>query len=304
MTTPTALQAPDLSLFDLTGRSALVTGGAVGAGRACATALARAGANVAILDVNREVGTKASAFLAALGFKVTFLRCDITDEEQVSESIHSVVRLFGRLDIAVNNAGTATTGTPSAESRGEWHRVMAVNLTGTWLCAQAQARQMAKQGPPGGKIINIASMWGSVAGSDDAYSASKAGVIHLSKALAVQWGGYNINVNCISPSWMMTPLMLTAVQAPEEFRRRAREITPLGHVQRPEDLYGAVIFLASTASDYVTGLDLIVDGGHTLNTWYSPMERKTSPRISPQQEVAHLKVDLGALGVPYPETDA
>jgi NAD(P)-dependent dehydrogenase (short-subunit alcohol dehydrogenase family) len=292
----------DLSLFDLRGRVAMVTGGAVGLGRACASALAKAGAIVAIVDLNEIVGIRTADALKARGADAIFLKCNITDEEQVQNTVNSIVNRFGRLDIAVNNAGSVAAGTDFEQPKAEWDRVIDVNLTGLWLCARAQARQMAKKSPPEGKIINIASMWGTLAGANGSYCASKAGVIHLSKTLAVEWGAYNINVNCVSPSWVMTPLLMSSLDMPpERFRCRARELTPLGHVQRPEDIYGVIIFLASSASDYVTGLNLIVDGGHTLNTWYSPAERKTPPRVNPDQEIAHLKEDLAAQGTTYDE---
>lgn len=290
----------DFSPFDLSGKAALVTGAAVGIGRACATALAKAGAKIALVDMNEDVGIKTALGLQAQGADAFFVRCDITDEKQVQNAVDSIVDRFGRLDIALNNAGSVAGGTDLEQPKSEWDRVLDVNLTGLWLCARAEARQMARQSPLDGKIINIASMWGTMAGTSGSYCASKAGVIHLSKVLAVEWGAYNINVNCISPSYVMTPLMMSSLDVPpEEFRRRAREVTPLGHVQRPEDIGGAAVFLASRASDYVTGLNLIVDGGHTLNTWYSPVERKTPPRVNPDQEIAHLKEDFAALGVAY-----
>jgi NAD(P)-dependent dehydrogenase (short-subunit alcohol dehydrogenase family) len=291
---------PDLSLFDLRGKAALVTGAAVGIGRACATALSMAGAGIAVVDVDERVGDKTVSTLQQQGVDALFIKCDVTNEEQVQAAINATVSRFGRLDIAVNSAGTVAAGTDLEQSKCDWDRVIDLNLTALWSCARAQARQMARQFPSEGKIINIGSMWGTAAGSNGSYCASKAGVIHLSKALAVQWGGYNINVNCISPSWIMTPLFMKSALAPDEFRRRVREVTPLGHMQRPEDLFGAVVFLASSASNYVTGLNLIVDGGHTLNTWHSPMERNAASRVSAEQEMTHLREDLAAMGIEYP----
>ena len=293
----------DLSLFDLRGKAALVTGAAMGIGRACATALAKAGANVAIVDRDEALGNKTAETLRARGAEAFFVRCDVTDDAQVAAMVEDIAHRYGRLDIAVNNAGTGAPGTDLEQSIADWDRVVNLNLTALWLCARAEVQQMLKQSPSGGKIINIASMWGTSAGSNGAYSASKAGAIHLSKSLAVQWGPYNVNVNCISPSWIMTPIMRRFLHEPHEFRRRAREVIPLGHLQRPEDLYGAVMFLASSASDYVTGLNLIVDGGHTLSTWYSPVERATPARVRPDEEVAHLKDDLAAMNVEWRQID-
>jgi NAD(P)-dependent dehydrogenase (short-subunit alcohol dehydrogenase family) len=294
-----------LSLFDLSGKSALVTGAAMGLGRACATALAMAGANVAVADRNATIGEKTAAALRATGVDAFFVDCDVADKAQIVRMTDAVVERFGRLDIAVNNVGY---GLPEGGSEtldlDAWNRVMAVNLTGVFLGAQAQARQMIRQSPAGGKIINTASMYGIIAGGNCAYNTSKAGVIHLTRSLAAEWGRYNINVNCLSPSWVITPGM---IDTSPEVRRQIREVTPMGHVQRPEDLYGPILFLASAASDYVTGHNLVVDGGHTLNTWFkpfTPLERTLDPRVAPSAEIAQVLEDLKALGMPYPHGDA
>jgi NAD(P)-dependent dehydrogenase (short-subunit alcohol dehydrogenase family) len=200
------------------------------------------------------------------------------------------------LDIAVNNAGIAVLGADESIEQADWDKVIAVNLTGTFLCAQAEAQQMIRQTPTEGKIINIASMSATIANCNASYDASKAGVVHLTKTLAAEWGSYNINVNCISPSYVLTPMHAST---PLVVRQRIRELTPLGHVERPEDLHGAVIFLASPASNYVTGLDLMVDGGHTLNAWLTPLGRSVPPRVSPEEEATQMKHDLDLLGLPY-----
>jgi NAD(P)-dependent dehydrogenase (short-subunit alcohol dehydrogenase family) len=206
------------------------------------------------------------------------------------------VRQFGRLDIAVNNVGIAILGADEEVRQEDWDKVIAVNLTGVFLCAQAEARQMIRQQPTEGKIINIASMSATIANCNASYDASKAGVVHMTKTLAAEWGRFNINVNCISPSYVLTPMHAST---PTVVRRRIRELTPLGHVERPEDLYGAVTFLASAASNYVTGHDLMVDGGHTLNAWLTPLGRSVPPRVSPEEEIVQLKHDLDVLGLPY-----
>ena len=283
----------NLSLFDLTGKCALVTGGAMGLGRACANALAMAGANVAIVDMNEKVGVKTAAAIKAQGVDSFFIPCDVSDKEQVQRMTAAVVKRFGRLDIGVNNAGfgIAVGGAETLEL-SQWDRVVAVNLTGVFLCAQAQAQQMSRQSPVEGKIINTASMYGTVAGGNCSYNAAKAGVIHLTRTLACEWGRFNINVNCISPSWVLTPGMIST---PPEVRARMREVTPMGHVERPEDIQGAVIYLASKASNFVTGHDLIVDGGHTLNTWLEPLQRQIPPRVSPEEEVRETLKDMEAM---------
>lgn len=288
----------DLSLFDLTGKKALVTGGAVGIGRGCAVALARAGADVAIVDLHEPSGSKTAAELRSLGVDSLFIHCDVTQKSQVQAMVQQVVARFGRLDIAVNNAGIGILGADEEIDQAAWDKVIAVNLTGTFLCAQAEAAQMIRQQPTEGKIINIASMSATIANCNASYDASKAGVVHMTRTLAAEWGRFNINVNCLSPSYVLTPMHAST---PVFVRQRIRELTPLGHVERPEDLHGAVIFLASAASHYVTGLDLMVDGGHTLNAWLTPLSRSVPPRVSAQEETVQLKHDLDALGLAYDE---
>jgi NAD(P)-dependent dehydrogenase (short-subunit alcohol dehydrogenase family) len=283
----------NLALFDLTGKTALVTGGAVGLGRACAQALAMGGANVAVVDVNEEVGRQTAASLETQCVNSMFLRCDVSDKRQVQDMTAAVVARFGRLDIGVNNAGFGIDliGSEVLE-QSAWDRVLNVNLTGAFLCAQAQAQQMIRQSPTEGKIINIASIYGQIAGGNSSYNAAKAGVIHLTRSLAAEWGKFNINVNCISPSWTMTPSL---INISSEIRARMREVTPMGHVQRPEDIHGAVLYLASKASNFVTGHNLVVDGGHTLNTWLTPLLRSVPPRVSPDEETIEALKDLKAL---------
>lgn len=288
----------DLSLFDLSGKKALVTGGAVGIGRGCAMALARAGADVAILDLDINAGPKTVEDIRAADRDSLFFRCDVTRREQVQEAVEKIASQFGRLDIAVNNAGIGILGADEHFPQADWDKVIAVNLTGTFLCAQAEAQQMLRQSPTEGKIINIASMSANICNCNAAYNGSKAGVVQMTRMLAAEWGQYNINVNCISPSYVLSPMHAST---PVEVRQRIRELTPLGHVERPDDLHGAVIFLASNASNYVTGHDLVVDGGHTLNAWLTPLGRSAPPRVSPEQETVQLKNDLDLLGLPYDE---
>ena len=286
----------DLSLFDLSGKKALVTGGAVGIGRACAVALAAAGADVAIVDIDDATGPKTADEIKALGRDSLFVKCDVTDKDQVRAMVQAVVGRFGRLDIGVNNAGIAILGADEEIDQAAWDKVIAVNLTGEFLCAQAEARQMIAQTPTEGKIINIASMSATIANCNASYDASKAGVVHMTRTLAAEWGRFNINVNCLSPSYVLTPMHAST---PTAVRQRIRELTPLGHVERPDDLHGAVIFLASAASNYVTGHDLMVDGGHTLNAWLVPLSMAVPPRVSPEQETVQMKHDLDALGIAY-----
>jgi len=284
-------------MFGLAGKKALVTGGAVGIGKACATALAMAGADVAIADIDEPTGEKTAEGLRQMGVGCIFVKCDVTSKDQVQAMVAKVVEEFGRLDIGVNNAGIAILGGDEALDQSAWDKVIAVNLTGVWLCAQAEARQMIEQGD-GGKIINTASMSARIANCNASYDASKAGIVHMTKTLAAEWGRFNINVNCFSPSYLLTPMHAST---PLEARECIRNLTPMGHMERPEDLYGTIIFLASAASNYVTGHDLLVDGGHTLNAWLVPLGREVPPRVSPEEEVVQLKKDLDAMGVEYDE---
>jgi len=288
----------NLGMFSLAGKKALVTGGAVGIGKACATGLAMAGADVAIVDIDDQTGPKtAEAIGREFGVKSIFVKCDVTSKDQVQAMTAKVVEEFGRLDIGVNNAGIAILGGDEDLDQADWDKVIAINLTGVWLCAQAQAQQMIKQGD-GGKIINTASMSARIANCNASYDASKAGIVHMTKTLAAEWGRFNINVNCFSPSYLLTPMHAST---PLEARECIRNLTPMGYMERPEDLYGTIIFLASTASNYVTGHDLLVDGGHTLNAWLVPLGRELPPRVSPDQEIVQLKKDLDSMGVEYDE---
>ena len=285
-------------LFDLSGKKALVTGAAVGIGRGYAMALAGAGADVAIVDIDENTGKKTSEEIRSMGRDSLFFKCDVTKKDQIDEMIEAVVRQFGRLDIGVNNAGIGILGGDIDFSLDDWDKVIAVNLTGMYLCAQAEAKQFIKQNPVQGKIVNTASMSARICNCNASYNASKGGVVEMTRMLAAQWGSYNINVNCISPSYILSPMHAST---PIEVRQRIRELTPLGHVQRPEDLYGPVVFLASAASNYLTGVDLLVDGGHTLNAWMTPLSRAVPPRVSPEEEIVQLKHDLTAMGLSFDE---
>jgi NAD(P)-dependent dehydrogenase (short-subunit alcohol dehydrogenase family) len=261
-------------------------------------ALAQAGADVAVVDLDEKTGTKTVDDIKSFGRDSLFVRCDVTKKEQVDAMISAVLKRFGRLDIGVNNAGIGILGGDLDYPADAWNKVINVNLTGIYLCAQAEASQLVKQNPTGGKIINTASMSARICNCNASYNASKGGVVEMTRMLAAEWGAYNINVNCISPSYILSPMHAST---PVEVRARIRELTPLGYVERPEDLYGPVVFLASEASNYVTGVDLLVDGGHTLNAWLTPLQRAVPPRVTPEQETVQLKHDLAALELPFDE---
>ncbi|MHC4181391.1 MAG: SDR family NAD(P)-dependent oxidoreductase, partial [Planctomycetota bacterium] len=211
----------DLSLFDLTGKKTLVTGAAVGIGRGCALALARAGADVAIVDIDEETGPKTAQEIKAGGRDSLFVDCDVTKKDQVQGMVRRVVEHFGRLDIGINNAGIGILGADEELEQQDWDRVIAVNLTGTFLCAQAEAQQFLRQEPIEGKIVNIASMSATISNCNASYNASKAGVVQMTRMLAAEWGRYNINVNCISPSYLLTPMHAST---PVVVRQRIREL--------------------------------------------------------------------------------
>lgn len=263
------------SLFSLREKVVLVTGGAAGIGRACARALAEYGAHVVVADVDELQGNATAVALQAPGRKAMFVRCDVTKSAEVAALVDTVARELGRLDILVNSAGIYCEASDEQQSEEDWRRVLDINLTGTWLCARAAMRQMIRQPRIEGKIINIASISGSMAGSNGSYDASKAAVLHLTRTLAARWGAYDINVNAISPGYVGT---VFGRERSAEEEKMLCQVTPLGRMQRLEDLHGAVVFLASRASDYVTGQNLVVDGGHTLSTWMLPLERRAPPR--------------------------
>lgn len=295
-------------MFDLKEKIALVTGGSVGIGRACATALAMGGANVAIAARNKEVGQKTVESVRAMGVESFFIHCDVSDEQQIQEMIASVVEQLGRLDIAINSVGFGIMSEDQTYlPKSDWDKIISLNLTSTWLCAQTEAQQMIKQNPIGGKIINIASTGGRATTTMLApYDAAKAGVLQLTRSLATQWGRYNININCISPGVNITP---ASSRMSAEARQYVRNITPLGYLPRHKDWYGPVCFLASDAANYITGHELVLDGGFSImnvfrqtSTFQGDLPDKgRSPMVTPKEEIVELKKDLDALGIPYDE---
>jgi NAD(P)-dependent dehydrogenase (short-subunit alcohol dehydrogenase family) len=256
---------PVLERLALHGRVALVTGAGQGIGRAYAHALGEAGAKVAIVDVALERAQSVVAELTAKGIDALALANDVTEPEQVRQMVTDVVEHWGQLTIAVNNAGISGWVDAESMTMEQWDSVMNLNLRGVMLCAQAEARVMLSHGY--GKIINTASMSGHIANRpqhQSAYNTSKAGVIHLTRSLAAEWGGRGLRVNSISPGYMRTALLNTLVELPEtqHLVPMWTEMTPLGRLGDVTDLQGAVVFLASAASDFMTGHDLVIDGGY------------------------------------------
>ncbi len=250
-----------LDLFDLHGRTALVTGASSGIGKKVAEAYLQAGAQVAIAARHFEVLEKVAAELASTGGTVMPIGCDVTQPDQVSRMVNHVTAELGGLDIAVCNAGIITQKASLEMSPEEFQAMQDTNVTGVFLTAQAAARAMVGQGR-GGAIINTASMSGHIINVPQQarhYCTSKSAVIQLTKALAVELAPHNIRVNSVSPGYILTEL----VEPMAEYHRLWEPKIPLGRIGRPEELTGLYLYLASDASSYMTGSDVVIDGGYT-----------------------------------------
>jgi gluconate 5-dehydrogenase len=246
--------------FDLSGKVAIVTGGGSGIGRQMAQGLAEAGAELLLCARNVERCEEAAAQMPARALAV---QCDVTDAESVEAMVARTVDELGRVDILVNNAGTVWGAAPEDIPLKGWQKVVDVNLTGVFLCAQAAGRRMIERGE-GGRIVNVASVAGLHGAPAEVvnalpYHATKGGVIALTRDLAWKWARHGINVNAIAPGWFPSDMANFVIDSHPELARRI----PLGRFGGPEDLKGVVVFLASRASDYVTGHTLVVDGGQS-----------------------------------------
>lgn len=246
--------------FNLTGKKAVITGGAQGIGLNYAMAVASAGADVALADLNIEKAKESAGFLEReFGIKAIAIQTDVTSPEQAEHMCAEMVREMGRIDIAFCNAGISINVPAEKMTYEEWRRVVDINLTGVFLTATAVGRYMIKQG--GGSIINTASMSGHIVNVPQpqvGYNASKAGVIMLTKSLAVEWAKKNVRVNSISPGYIMTDLIEGCKWIPDW-----TALSPSGRLGRPEELQGIALYLASDASSFTTGADFVVDGAYT-----------------------------------------
>lgn len=249
------------SLFDITGKSVVVTGGGRGLGAALAYGFATAGAHVVIGDQDAQTARASADAICARGESAIAARCDITSEQDVRALIDLAVQTYGRLDVLINNAGINIPRPAEELTLDEWNRIVGVNLTGTFLCCQTGGAVMLRQGD--GCIINICSIHGHVGSyihKAAAYNASKAGIINLTRSLALEWGARGVRVNGISPGALRTELM-TQRLADAEYIRTWTERAAIKRVGTPEDIVGSAIFLASPAAAWLTGQILAVDGG-------------------------------------------
>ena len=244
-------------------RVALVTGAATGIGRETALAFAKAGARVVVADVAVAEGEETAHRIEAAGGRAIFTRTDVASSEDVERMVATAVSEFGRLDYAFNNAGIAPRGRPVAEMPEEdWHRVMAVNLTGVWLCLKHECAQMLKQG--GGAIVNTSSIMGVASGPGlAAYSASKTGVIGLTRSVALDYARSNIRVNAVCPGGIGETAITERADNKADMEQ-LKMATPMGRLGVPREIADAVVWLCSEQASFITGQALTVDGGFTV----------------------------------------
>jgi NAD(P)-dependent dehydrogenase (short-subunit alcohol dehydrogenase family) len=248
--------------FDLTGQVALVTGAARGLGRAISLALAHAGADVALgfRDIHQTAGLPQE--IEALGRKALPLQMDMAKLEQIQQAVEQVIRQFGSIDLLVNNAGIAPENVAENVTEEDFDRTLAINLKGTFFASQYAARHMIRQ--KSGSIVNMSSQAGFAAlPTESVYCMTKAGLVHLTKCLAVEWGRYGIRVNAVAPTFIRTPGTEAAL-ADREFEADVTErIAALHRIGQPMEVAGAVVFLASPAASLITGHTILIDGGWT-----------------------------------------
>jgi 2-dehydro-3-deoxy-D-gluconate 5-dehydrogenase len=250
-------------MFDLKGKVAVVTGGNGGIGLGMARGLASAGALVVIAGRNADKSRHAAHALRAEGCRADAVEVDVTDEGLVQQMVDELEKRHGRLDVLVNNAGTTVRKRPDELELHEWRHVMDTNLTSAFLCCKAAHRLLKRQG---GKVINIGSMM-SIFGAPYAavYGASKGGIVQFTRSIATAWAADNIQANAVLPGWIDTELTQAAREQVAGLNERVLARTPAGRWGEPADLAGIAVFLASSASDFVTGAAIPVDGGYSIN---------------------------------------
>jgi NAD(P)-dependent dehydrogenase (short-subunit alcohol dehydrogenase family) len=249
-------------IFDLAGRVAIVSGGSVGLGRQMAEGLAEMGANLVLCARKKERCLQTAEELQQLGVEVLAMGCDVKDQASIGEVVDATMKRFGRIDVLINNAGTSWGAPVEEMTLAQWNKVVETNLTGTFLFSQAVGKVMIARRR--GKIINIASIAGLRGTPSElpaiGYSSSKGGVIAFTRDLAWKWGMHGIQVNAIAPGWFPSDMSKKIIERHQE---KLLASIPLGRLGNSQDLKGAAIFLASDASDFVTGHILVVDGGQS-----------------------------------------
>jgi NAD(P)-dependent dehydrogenase (short-subunit alcohol dehydrogenase family) len=251
-----------MSAPELEGKVAIVTGGGSGLGRACAHALGRAGAAVLVADVDEDGGTET---VSGIDGPAAFLRVDVTEQDEVAGMVEGAVERFGRLDIAVNNAGMTGVSAPTADyTLDDWNRAIALNLTGVFLCLKHEIPAMIASGD-GGAIVNMASGAGLVGFAGlPAYVASKHGVVGLTRAAALEYVKAGIRVNAVCPGSTRTPMLEGFMGGNPDIERAMTAGVPLGRLGRPEEIAEAVVWLCSDAASFVVGHAMAVDGGSVI----------------------------------------
>ena len=250
--------------FALTGNVTIVTGGARGLGKAMATALAQVGSNIVIADLDLEEAQKTAGELQEEGVEALALKADITQPEQVEQMVAAVTEKFGRIDVLINNAGIAAHVKLEEMDYSQWTKIMDVNLNSVFLVSKAVGKVMIQQ--KRGSIINISSMSGIIVNIPQcqaAYNVSKAGVIMLTKSLAVEWAQHNIRVNTIAPGYMKTELTKPFFEGDSGMVKQWIDLTPMQRPGNPPELGGIAVYLASEASSFATGGVFVIDGGYT-----------------------------------------
>ena len=249
------------SVFDLSGKVAIVTGATKGLGHGMAVALAEAGANIVVVSRTPHECENVAKEIAGLGVETLAQPCDVTKKASIIELANKTIERFGKIDILVNNAGTAVTIPCEDLTEEDWDKVMDTNLKSVFLLSQAVGKQMIAQ--KHGKIINIASMFGLVGDKNVLpYLASKGGVIQLTRGLALEWAKHNIQVNAVAPGYVMTPINQKELSEEKVYKYITGK-TPMRRLGKAEEIAGAVVYLASDSASYTTGTVLAIDGGWT-----------------------------------------
>lgn len=249
-------------LFDLTGKTVVITGASQGLGMEIARFLAGAGASVALIARNKDKLAGLEKELVDSGYQALSVPLDIMDTEKIRPAMKKINDHFGSIDILINNAGTNITKPAEEITEADWDHVLDLNLKSAFFCCQAAGDYLKKSG--NGKIINMSSQMAAVGYfKRSAYSSSKGGITQLTRALAIEWAKHQVNVNAVAPTFVETPLTKPMLEDPD-FQKDVMSRIPLGRLAKPEDLFGAILFLSSASSNMVTGQTLYVDGGWTV----------------------------------------